>query len=484
MEAVARGQWGSVYFGLQHVYVPVKRPAVARRLEYGKSAESVPLQQPLAPPPTLLQRRQGLSFVAWQVPPAPVYMPITKQDAASAVDDSDTASSAAAAASQTDAMEAALRRWCTPRQQLVLDALLKPIPLGTPSRDRAIARLLEEKVTIQSDRIAQLDGLTARPELNGRTVEIIGSVAADGRVAVRVRNVGDIRVLLHKLAPPDPSRAAVVARRNRHAGASRPSVTPPGNNGNGDSSAKADEGTEHLMVTELSLELSRRRQALFDFAENLSLTPQHLADHQNFINSRAEKLAAVASHLKRECAITNGMYKLTKDPDKIIQLHGKEESMRRQQAAYNANVSWLRAESEWLMKQPAMEEALAAFKKSTASASSASTKKKKKKHRGHREAASSAAPAAAETVENDAAGGAETPEQQVPSPRRCMLGETGQTDANVQSLGVERDEEDDADEEPSFEALLAEIKAEIAAEEAAGIRRGVRRTTDTRRCDT
>lgn len=38
VEAVARGQRGTVYFGVQYVYVRVRRPAVAWRLDYGKIA--------------------------------------------------------------------------------------------------------------------------------------------------------------------------------------------------------------------------------------------------------------------------------------------------------------------------------------------------------------------------------------------------------------------------------------------------------------
>ena len=68
--------------------------------------------------------------------------------------------------------EAALRRWCTPRQNLALDVTLNA---ETPVvREALVSRLLATKIASQPEKRAQLDGLASRPELNGCEVQLLG----------------------------------------------------------------------------------------------------------------------------------------------------------------------------------------------------------------------------------------------------------------------------------------------------------------------
>ena len=191
-----------------------------------------------------------------------------------------------------------LRKWCTPRQNLVLDDTLNA---ESPVVREALAgRLLAAKISAQPEKRAQLDGLASKPELNGCEVQLLGEANDEGRIPIRVRsNQSEIRVAMWKLLPP----------RERRRGTKQ--KVPKG--------AAADPASEGRKRTELALELGRKREELLNQAENLSLTAQHLSDHQNYINTQAEKLQGVAVALRKRFAITQGLYKTMKDPDKILQ---------------------------------------------------------------------------------------------------------------------------------------------------------------------
>ena len=251
-------------------------------------------------------------------------------------------------------LEATFKAWST---VLVYTELCQNLAGHKPVvREGLCGRLLAAKLASLSDRRAQLEGLASRPELNGIEVTLLGEVsAADGRVPVRVRSDGsEIRVYMAKLMPPRQSSKTEKWLRGQQAS---------------DRQQKKKLKEQKAAVagrqtTELSAELARRREALLDRAESLTLEAQHLTDHMNFINAQAEKLQGVAVQIKKRFAITQGLYKSTKDADKIIQLQQKEEAIRGQEAAYNANVEWLRAEQAWLDEQPAMLKMMAKMRES------------------------------------------------------------------------------------------------------------------------
>lgn len=163
------------------------------------------------------------------------------------------------------------------------------------------------------------------------------TTGADGRIPVRVRsNKAEIRVSMAKLLPP--------RENSRGAGGKRRLKAFPSLPGDGDA----------LKETELSRELAQRRAALLAEAENLTLRTQHLTEHQVYLNTQAEKLQGAAEGIRKRFAIVQGLYKSTKDADKVLALRSREEAIRAQEAAYNANIVWLRRAQQWLEEQPAM----------------------------------------------------------------------------------------------------------------------------------
>lgn len=77
-------------------------------------------------------------------------------------------------------MEPTFRKWSTARQIMELEKALK----GQKNvvREALSGRFLAAKLATQPDRRAQLDGLVAKPELNGMEVELLGAV---GKCAAR-----------------------------------------------------------------------------------------------------------------------------------------------------------------------------------------------------------------------------------------------------------------------------------------------------------
>jgi hypothetical protein len=235
-------------------------------------------------------------------------------------------------------MEATLRKWSTPRQILELEKALDGQKAVV--RDALCGRVLAAKLAMRTDRRAQLDGLASRPQLNGCEVELLGTAGIDGRVPVRVRSDrSEIRVSMARLLPARELRGA-----NRRSERKR---------------SEARHDANGLKRTELSQMLARRREELLDQAENLTLSAYHLSGHQTFINTQAERLQETAVAIRKRFAIVQGLYKTTKAADRILQLQAREETIRAQEAAYNANVEWLRLEQAWLNEQPAMVEAMA-----------------------------------------------------------------------------------------------------------------------------
>ena len=244
-------------------------------------------------------------------------------------------------------LEEAFGAWSTAHQIMELQQNLKdhkPVV-----REALCGRLLAAKLAALPDQRAQLDGLKSRPELNSVEVELLGAAGADGRFPVRVRSdKSEIRVYMARLRPP----RKIVGKTEKWL------------RDDGTKSTKAKKKKERQVAaggrktTELSLELAKRRDILLGTADNLELTPQHLTDHLNYINAQAEKLQVVAVAIRKRYAITVGLYKTTKDPDKVLQLRNKEETIRAQEDAYNANVEYLRDEQKWLSNQPAMKKML------------------------------------------------------------------------------------------------------------------------------
>ena len=239
-------------------------------------------------------------------------------------------------------MEVAYEAWSTPRQfQHLQEQLVGHTPVV---REGLCGRLLAATLAVLPEPPrAQLDGLASKPHLNGVEVELLGQASAEGRVPVRVRSDGsEIRVNMARLRPPRENGKTEKWLHGRSAGKQKKKKER----------AAAGSGRK---ATELSLELEKRRDELLGRAESLDLEAHHLTDHMNYINTQAEKLQAQAIAIRKRFAIVQGLYKTTKDADKVLQLQAKEGNIRAQEAAYNANVEWLREEQAWLDEQPAMK---------------------------------------------------------------------------------------------------------------------------------